>query len=81
MIAQKGFGRRRTASLIEPRRAMPHPVGRKFGMRKVEGRCEEGGFVVTGMSNDEAAVAIDVSPASGHRMMNYAKAWLKVDLA
>ncbi|MEQ1827787.1 MAG: ECF-type sigma factor [Pirellula sp.] len=34
-----------------------------------------------GMSNDEAAAAIDVSPATGHRMMNYAKAWLKVDMA
>lgn len=34
-----------------------------------------------GMSNDEAAAAIDVSPATGHRMMNYAKAWLKVDIA
>jgi RNA polymerase sigma factor (TIGR02999 family) len=34
-----------------------------------------------GMSNDEAANAIDVSPATCHRMMNYAKAWLKVDMA
>lgn len=34
-----------------------------------------------GMSNEEAAAAIGVSPATGHRMMNYAKAWLKVDMA
>ena len=34
-----------------------------------------------GMSNDDAAAAIDVSPATAHRMMNYAKAWLKVDMA
>ena len=34
-----------------------------------------------GMNNDEAAAAINVSPATGRRMMNYAKAWIKVDLA
>lgn len=34
----------------------------------------------SGMSNDEAAAALDVSSATGCRMMNYAKAWLKVDL-
>ena len=34
-----------------------------------------------GMSNEEAAAAIDVSPATAHRMMNYAKAWIKVELA
>ena len=34
-----------------------------------------------GMSNDDAAAAIDVSPATAHRMINYAKAWLKVDMA
>ena len=36
---------------------------------------------LAGMSNDEAAAAIDVSPATGYRMMNYAKARLKVDMA
>ena len=34
-----------------------------------------------GMNNDEAAAAINVSPATGRRMINYAKAWIKVDLA
>jgi RNA polymerase sigma factor (TIGR02999 family) len=34
-----------------------------------------------GMSNDEASATIDVSTATGHRMMNYAKAWLKVDMS
>jgi RNA polymerase sigma factor (TIGR02999 family) len=34
-----------------------------------------------GMSNDEASETIEVSTATGHRMMNYAKAWLKVDMS
>lgn len=33
-----------------------------------------------GMSNEEAAASLDVSPATGTRMMNYAKAWLKVEM-
>lgn len=33
-----------------------------------------------GMSNDEAATALGISPATGHRMMKYARAWLKVDM-
>ncbi|MFO0940024.1 MAG: ECF-type sigma factor [Pirellulales bacterium] len=33
-----------------------------------------------GMSNEEAAASLDVSQATGTRMMNYAKAWLKVEL-
>lgn len=33
-----------------------------------------------GMSNEEAAASLDVSQATGTRMMNYAKAWLKVEM-
>lgn len=33
-----------------------------------------------GMSNDEASASLDVSQATGTRMMNYAKAWLKVEM-
>jgi RNA polymerase sigma factor (TIGR02999 family) len=33
-----------------------------------------------GMSNEEASASLDVSPATGTRMMNYAKAWLKVEM-
>lgn len=40
----------------------------------VELRC------FAGMSNDEAAASLDISPATGTRMMNYAKAWLKVEM-
>lgn len=33
-----------------------------------------------GMSNEEAAASLNVSQATGTRMMNYAKAWLKVEM-
>lgn len=33
-----------------------------------------------GMTNEEAAASLDVSQATGTRMMNYAKAWLKVEM-
>lgn len=33
-----------------------------------------------GMSNEEAAASLEVSQATGTRMMNYAKAWLKVEM-
>ena len=33
-----------------------------------------------GMSNDEAAASLNISQATGTRMMNYAKAWLKVEM-
>lgn len=33
-----------------------------------------------GMSNDEASASLNVSQATGTRMMNYAKAWLKVEM-
>ncbi len=33
-----------------------------------------------GMSNEEAAASLNVSQATGTRMMNYARAWLKVEM-
>jgi RNA polymerase sigma factor (TIGR02999 family) len=33
-----------------------------------------------GMTNDEAAAILDVAPATAHRMMQYAKAWLKLEM-
>jgi RNA polymerase sigma factor (TIGR02999 family) len=33
-----------------------------------------------GMSNDEAAASLNFSSATGTRMMNYARAWLKVEM-
>ncbi len=33
-----------------------------------------------GMSNEEAAASLEISSATGTRMMNYAKAWLKVEM-
>ncbi len=33
-----------------------------------------------GMSNEEAAASLNISSATGTRMMNYAKAWLKVEM-
>lgn len=40
----------------------------------VELRC------FAGMTNDEAAASLNISQATGTRMMNYAKAWLKVEM-
>ncbi len=33
-----------------------------------------------GMSNEEAAASLNISQATGTRMMNYARAWLKVEM-
>lgn len=33
-----------------------------------------------GMSNEEASASLNISQATGTRMMNYAKAWLKVEM-
>lgn len=33
-----------------------------------------------GMNNDEASASLNISQATGTRMMNYAKAWLKVEM-
>lgn len=40
----------------------------------VELRC------FAGMNNDEAAASLNISQATGVRMMSYAKAWLKVEM-
>jgi len=40
----------------------------------VELRC------FAGMTNDEAAASLNISVATATRMMNYAKAWLKVEM-
>jgi RNA polymerase sigma factor (TIGR02999 family) len=33
-----------------------------------------------GMTSDEAAAILDVAPATAHRMMQYAKAWLRLEM-
>ncbi len=33
-----------------------------------------------GMTNDEAAAILDVAPATAHRMMQYTKAWLRLEM-